>query len=334
MPRTALGYLAEALRRRRDSGVRPFSILSCDNLPENGRILKRALCDFAWIREAGLGRYVADEVASPCTMVDRIVPATDDEDRASLREALGLRDCAPVITEPFSQWVIEDHFTSGRPDWDIAGAQIVNDVSPHERMKLRLLNGAHTFLSSAGIVLGLQHVADAFLDPALASFLARLWQEAGETLPAGLDTHAYCSRLTERFRNRSLHHRLEQIAKDSSLKIPQRLLAPLLERRRRGLPSPALLLALATWVRFTLRREENGRGYDIDDPAANTWFSFGSSFDATPAAIRKLVQDRLSPLLDRETMTEQLLDDLCRLLREMTMAGMRSVLSRPDMTDR
>ena len=327
-PRTALGYLAEALRRRRFAGIRPFTILSCDNLPKNGRILKEALSEFAYLREASLGRYVSEEVACPCTMVDRIVPSTTAEDRRSVEQRTGLYDASPVITELFTQWVIEDHCTAGRPEWESAGAEIVKDVHPYERMKLRLLNGAHTFLASAGMLLGLETVAQASADATLSAFLREFWREGFSTLPVELDPDRYCRRLELRFRNPSLQHRLAQISRDSSLKVPQRILAPLLERRLQGLPSPALLFALGVWIRFTLGFTETGGVYSLDDPAAKKWSSFGAPTTVSQDIIGHLVQDRLGALGVAGAVRDPLLDELTLIVNEILRVGVRAAISR------
>ena len=173
-PRTVPGLLVEALRRRRDEGAGPCTILVCDNLPSNGETVARIIGRYAELRHPELRDYIANETAFPSTMVDRIVPATTEADRAAIT-ALGYRDAWPVVAEPFSQWVIEDRFVAGRPRWEEAGAQMVADVRPFELMKLRALNGAHSALAYIGSVAGLETVADAMADPELPGFLRVLW---------------------------------------------------------------------------------------------------------------------------------------------------------------
>ena len=157
-------------------------MLTCDNLPSNGAVAKRIIGRFAELRDADLGAWVAGEVAFPSTMVDRITPATTDEDRARVDAALGVTDAWPVVTEPFSQWVIEDHFPTGRPAFETAGAEIVADVAPYEQMKLRLLNGAHSSLSYLGYLGGYEFVSDVMGDASYARFVAALMEEATPTL--------------------------------------------------------------------------------------------------------------------------------------------------------
>ena len=165
-PQTAHGFLVEALARRRAAGTKPFTILSCDNLPSNGATLHRLLVQFAALRDADLARHV-ESVSCPSSMVDRIVPATTDADRARVSAALGVEDAWPVMTEPFRQWVIEDDFPQGRPDWERFGVEMVRDVRPFEEMKLRLLNGAHSSIAYLGLLAGHDTVAKSFGDPAI-----------------------------------------------------------------------------------------------------------------------------------------------------------------------
>ncbi|MEF9605349.1 mannitol dehydrogenase family protein, partial [Paracoccus sp. PXZ] len=159
-PQGVLGLIVAALAARREAGVAPFTVLSCDNLPDNGALLRAGVLGFARRRDPGLGSWIADHVAFPATMVDRITPATTERTLADAEALTGYRDLAAVETEPFSQWVIEDHFPQGRPAWEAGGALFVQDVRPHEAMKLRMLNGSHSLIAYAGQLLGLPHVRD------------------------------------------------------------------------------------------------------------------------------------------------------------------------------
>ncbi|MBV8577778.1 MAG: mannitol dehydrogenase family protein, partial [Acetobacteraceae bacterium] len=267
-PATVPGLLVEALRRRRASGAGPCTILVCDNLPSNGATVARIIGRYAALRDPGLASYIANEIAFPCTMVDRIVPATTEADRAAVA-ALGYQDAWPVVAEPFSQWVIEDRFTGGRPRWEDSGAQIVPDVRPFELMKLRALNGAHSAMAYIGCVAGLETVADAMADPVLSRFLRVLWNhDLLPTIPAapGMDLASYTVQLEIRFRNPGIRHRLLQIAMDGSQKLPQRLLRPAFDRLQQGRTPAAIALVVAAWMRFLLGRDELGRRYEISDP--------------------------------------------------------------------
>lgn len=257
-PKTAHGFLAESLARRRAAGTPPFTVLCCDNLPANGATLHRLLVAFAKLRDARasasgnavLANHIADQVAFPSSMVDRIVPATTDADRARIAGELGVADAWPVMTEPFRQWVIEDHFPAGRPAWEKFGVTMVEDVGPFEDMKLRLLNGAHSGIAYLGLLSGHATVDRAFADPAIREFVDRLWAEAIPTLPgdAGLDTSAYTAELTERFSNTALAHRTAQIANDGSQKLPQRIVAAAIERIQAGMVPEHLTLVIAGWI--------------------------------------------------------------------------------------
>jgi fructuronate reductase len=258
LPKTAHGFLTEALARRRAAGTPPFTVLCCDNLPANGATLHRLLTEFAGLRDASLNEkgdarlaeHIASEVAFPSSMVDRIVPATTDADRARIAAALGVDDAWPVMTEPFRQWVIEDNFPAGRPAWERFGVTMVGDVGPFEDMKLRLLNGAHSGIAYLGLLSGHATVDRAFADPAIRQFVDALWAEAIPTLPedAGLDTKTYTEELAERFSNTALAHRTAQIANDGSQKLPQRIIASALECLEAGTEFVHLTLVVAAWI--------------------------------------------------------------------------------------
>jgi fructuronate reductase len=268
-PRTAIGFLVAALDRRRAAGLAPFTVLCCDNLPRNGALLAGLVREFAARRDAALAEWIAAEAAFPATMVDRIVPATTPEDVAAALRAIGLHDAAPIVHEPFRQWVIEDCFDpAGRPDWESAGAQLVSDVAPYEHIKLRLLNAAHSALAYLGLLVGHETVAEAIADPVLDAFTARLWQEIAAVVPPppGVVLAEYCAQLRARFAGTAIRHRLAQIAMDGSQKLPQRLLATIHERLRRDLPIPCLALAVAAWIRHAGGLDEHGRALALDDP--------------------------------------------------------------------
>jgi fructuronate reductase len=247
-PRTVHGFIAAALKARRAAGVAPFTVLCCDNLPDNGGTVRRLALQFAGALGGDLRDYVENEVAFPSTMVDRIVPATTDADRARMAGQLGLEDAWPVYTEPFMQWVVEDHFTAGRPRWENHGAEMVADVKPYEEMKLRMLNGAHSGLAYLGLLAGRETVADAFGDAQIGGFVHRLWAEAAETLSPLLDTDGYRAALSRRFANTAIRHRCAQIALDGSQKLPQRIVATARDRLAAGKRADALLLVPAAWI--------------------------------------------------------------------------------------
>ncbi len=270
-PKSAPGFVVEALARRRAAGVAPFTVMSCDNLPSNGATARNVITRLAALRDGDLGKWIEGEVAFPSTMVDRIVPATTDEDRARIAARLGVEDAWPVVTEPFSQWVIEDRFSSGRPRFEDSGATLVGDVAPYELAKLRLLNGSHSTLAYLGYLAGCETVAEAMADANFARLIAELMEkESAPTLEvrATGDLTPYMRELLARFRNPALRHRTWQIAIDGSQKLPQRLLATIRARLAKGQRIDRLALGVAAWMRYVTGIDEQGRPIDVRDPLA------------------------------------------------------------------
>jgi fructuronate reductase len=268
-PVSAPGFLVEALARRRAEGVAPFTVVACDNLPSNGATARNVLMRMASLRDAGFGAWVAGAVAFPSTMVDRIVPATTDEDRARIAARLSVEDAWPVVTEPFSQWVIEDRFPTGRPRFEDSGATLVQDVAPFELAKLRLLNGSHSTLAYLGYLAGYETVSDVMADESFARLVAELMEkESAPTLEACKtgDLGAYMRELLARFRNPALRHRTWQIAMDGSQKLPQRLLGTVRGRLATGAQIERLALGVAGWMRYVTGVDEQGRPIDVRDP--------------------------------------------------------------------
>ena len=244
--------LAKALALRRDRGLPGLTLLSCDNLADNGRQLERLAREWLAFREPDLVDWFDNECRCPNAMVDRIVPATTEAGLDALEQRLGLRDEGAVFTEPFSQWVIEDCFAGPRPGWEKVGADLVDDVAPYETAKLRMLNGAHSALAYLGLERGHEFVHQAIADAELRALVERLMRREAATsfTPApGQDLEAYADALLARFANPALNHRLAQIAMDGSQKVPQRWLASLAARQARGETCEAILTALAAWLR-------------------------------------------------------------------------------------
>jgi fructuronate reductase len=269
-PISAPGLLVRALELRRVAGIAPFTVLCCDNLPSNGRTTRRVVTNLACLRERGLGAWVESEVAFPSSMVDRIVPATTESDRTAILEATGYWDAWPVVTEPFTQWVIEDQFPQGRPPLETAGVQLVSDVGAHEVMKLRMLNGSHSTLAYLGYLAGYELVSQAIANPSLRKLIHGLMtNEVISTLPAEIGNYgAYRDALLERFANPALKHRTWQIAMDGSQKLPQRLLGTIRCRLDRGQSITLTALGVAAWMRYVTGIDERGRDIDVRDPLA------------------------------------------------------------------
>ncbi len=272
-PRSTIGFLVWGLQRRRAAGLGPVTLLSLDNLPSNGHLLRGLVLAFAAQVDARLAEWIGQACTFPCSMVDRIVPRTTDEDRAAVAQALGMTDAWPVQAEPFLEWVVEDHFAADRPDWAAGGARFAAEAAPFETLKLRMVNGAHSALAYLSVMAGWATVDQAVAQPALRRYLADLMRtEIAPTLPAlpGLDLAAYQERLLQRYANPALRHQTRQIAMDGSQKMPQRLLGTVRARLAADRPITGLALALAGWLHFLRGVDQAGRRYPIEDPLAET----------------------------------------------------------------
>lgn len=304
-PCTAPGLLVEALARRRAVGMAPFTVLSCDNMPDNGKRTRNAVIQLAERRDPALAAWIEREVAFPCSMVDRIVPAMTEADFTRLAE-LGVEDPNAVVGEAFSQWVVEDDFPQGRPAWEADGVEMVADVAPFETMKLRMLNGSHSLLAYLGALDGIETVFDAVSRDDLVALLRRyMLDEAAPTLamPEGTDLAAYAEQLLERFTNDSLRHRLQQIAMDGSQKLPQRWLHGAQARLAAGGEVPCTALGVAAWIRYTAGDDLAGRPHAVDDPLAARLAALharhGDDVEALVAAFMA-VEDVFPPVLAAE----------------------------------
>lgn len=269
-PVTAVGLVVLALEHRRARDAGPLTVLCCDNLQQNGRLVAGIVSAYARARDPALAAWIAANVSFPCTMVDRIVPATTESDLAEVNRALGLLDAAPVVCEPFLQWVIAGDFVAGRPEWERAGAQFVADVAPFEAMKLRLLNASHSMLAYLGFLAGHETIWQVAAQPDFAALMRALMEEVTPTLalPAAVDLPAYKAALVERFGNPALPHRTQQIAMDGSQKLPQRLLDTVRDNLAAGRPIACAALAVAAWMRYVSGVDEAGREIRVSDPLA------------------------------------------------------------------
>ncbi|WP_288431498.1 mannitol dehydrogenase family protein [uncultured Agrobacterium sp.] len=261
-PVGAVGFLVEGLARRREKGLSPYTVLCCDNLPSNGHVVRRLVLEMAERRDPDLAKWIAENGKFPCSMVDRIVPAATDESRARAKALLGVDDALSIETEPFMQWVIEDDFVSGRPDWEAGGAVFAEAVEPYEKMKLRLLNGPHTMIAHLGILHDLEFVRDVMAVPDFVAKVKRHMQAAVKTLDPvpGIDLPAYMDELIERFSNPTIAHRTVQIAMDTSQKLPQRILAATAETLEAGEDAAEFAFAVALWIASIHKRG------DLNDP--------------------------------------------------------------------
>lgn len=271
-PISAIGWLWLGLVARHAQGVPPFTVLCCDNLPANGTTVRQVLLDYAALKNPDKLAWASDAVAFPSTMVDRIVPATTDQDRALLAAELGVDDAWPVMAEPFSQFVVQDHFPAGRPDFGTVGVTMTQDVEPFEAMKLRMLNGSHSTLAYLGWLAGHKTVADTMADASLRQLISDLMGSdiiPTLSMPDGVDLPAYRDRLLERFANPALKHKTFQIAIDGSQKLPQRLLGTIRDRLSEAESIDRLALGVAAWIRFATGQDEAGTSFEVQDPLAN-----------------------------------------------------------------
>ena len=296
LPKSAVGFLVRALQMRRAAGVPPFTVLCCDNLPQNGRLVRSVVLELAGMINPELADWISQNGAFPSTMVDRIVPATSPEDIVTLANKSGYLDCSPVIHEPFRQWVIEDDFVNEeRPDFAAAGAQMVDDVMAFEHMKLRCLNGTHSSLAYMGYLAGYESIFDTVSNPDFGRYCQRLW--SAEIIPSlnppeGANLPDYTRALFERYSNPAIRHLTWQIAMDGSQKLPQRILGTIAENLAAERASPGLVLAVAAWMLYVGAVDETGQVIDVQDPLAELLKSLSDSGKDAVAKVDALLSLR------------------------------------------
>lgn len=311
-PSSAIGVVVAGLASRRAQGLPAYTVLSCDNLADNGGRLRRAVLQYARQFDAELAEWIDAHATFPRSMVDSITPATDDALRADVDTALGLHDAWPVQREPYAQWVVEDAFCNGRPPLERAGVILSSDIAGWDRAKLRLLNGPHSALAYLGLLLELETVSDAMQHPPLSAFVERLMREGiAPTLAAmdGFDAHAYIDAILARFRNPAIRHRLGQIAWDGTQKIPVRLLGTISDARAAGRSIDRLCLPIAAWMHFVRRQAQ--AGVALDDPMADRLASIGATMivDARQDVTAIL---ELDPMFDAVVDDARIVDALVR----------------------
>ena len=268
-PGTAVGCIVEALRRRRQRGLTGFTVLSCDNLSNNGAAARQVVVEYSELLDADLTRWIERNVTFPSSMVDRICPATTAADREAAAKVLGLDDHGLVVAESFSQWVIEDQFCNGRPQWEDVGAEMVADVAPYETAKLRLLNGSHSALAYIGCLEGHEFIHEVMSDDGNAAFVRHLMEkEIQSTLsvPDGFNIAQYIQSILGRLKNSSLPYRTAQVATDGSQKLPPRLIASAIDRMDVGQSISDISFLIAAWIRYVSGEDEHGRRRVLDDP--------------------------------------------------------------------
>jgi fructuronate reductase len=293
-PKSTIGVIAAGLYRRMINNAGRVTILCCDNLPQNGKTVAGLVKKFSQLSNENLATWIDKNVTFPSTMVDRIVPAATDNDVEHASSLINLHDHAPVICEPFKQWVIEDKFAGGRPAWEKAGAEFVNDVLPYEEMKLRLLNASHSALAYLGYLAGFTYIYEVVAVPAFEKFIRSLMNEDATPtlhLPNHFDLTAYKNTLIQRFANPALAHRCKQIAMDGSQKLPQRMLATARERLATGASCRHIALAIAGWIRYVSGKDEKNIPIEVADPFVDEFKKISSTANGD---IEKLVEAYLN----------------------------------------
>jgi mannitol 2-dehydrogenase len=312
VPSTAFGYIIEGLRLRRERGIAPFTVQSCDNIQANGDVAKKMFTTYAKIKDAELGSWVEANVHFPNSMVDRITPVTSAEDISEVPTITGLEDKWPVVAEPFFQWVIDDEFSLGRPELEKADVQMVEDVMPYELMKLRLLNASHQGLTYFGYLSGYRYAHEATNDPAIAKFLLNyMEQEATPTLlpVPGVDLDAYRHMLIERFSNPEVKDTLARLCAESSDRIPKWLVPVIHERLAQGGAVTLSAAIVASWARYAEAIDEEGEPINVVDPLKEELIPIAKSQRLRPLAF---IENRqlFGNLVDDENFTRPYLDAL------------------------
>ncbi|WP_309109088.1 mannitol dehydrogenase family protein [Arthrobacter sp.] len=268
VPKTTFGLITEALARRRARGLAPFTVMSCDNIQGNGDVARNMFAAYAHLKDPELGRWITERVSFPNSMVDRITPATTDADRSAIADEFGTSDAWPVVCEPFEQWVLEDHFSIGRPPFEHAGVQLVEDVEPYELMKLRLLNASHQGMCYFGYLAGYRYAHQAAQDPVFAQFLLDYMdKEATPTLQPvpGINLNTYKRTLIERFSNEYVRDTLARLCAESSDRIPKWLLPVIRENLEKGGEIHRSAAIVASWARYAEGIDEQGNRIDVVD---------------------------------------------------------------------
>jgi mannitol 2-dehydrogenase len=324
-PTTAAGYLVEALALRREHGVAPFTVASCDNLPGNGVLARRLVVGMAERRDPRLAEWIDTHVAFPNSMVDRITPAATERDRELLRAEFGIDDACPVACESHLQWVLEDRFPSGRPPFELVGVTMVDDVEPYENLKLRVLNAGHQLVAQLGRLLGHRYVHQAATDPDLAAlFNDYVRHEAGPTIQALPDTDpvAYGLQVLERFGNPQIEDPLSRICAEASDRIPKFLLPVVRDQLARGGPIRASALVVAAWARAAEGNDDDGRPLQTTDRRSEAITSRARSSATDPVAF---LRERyiFGDLADDPVFSSAFADALTSLRRHGTRATVR-----------
>jgi mannitol 2-dehydrogenase len=323
-PHGAYGFLTAALERRRQRGLSPFTVLSCDNLQGNGDLVGKMLTAFAKQQNPDLGQWIQAHVAFPNSMVDRITPSTTPADIQMVRERFGLDDDWPVVAEPFLQWVIEDQFCAGRPDWESVGVQMTDDVKPYEMMKLRLLNASHSLIGYLGTLLGYTYSSEAMGDPLIRQMVERLMHEVSPTLPPlpGIHLDRYQQTLIERFANAKVRDQLSRLCLNGSDKIPKFILGSLRDKLAQGESITYLSLAIAAWFHYLHGNDDQGRQIVIEDPMADVLVERAHAGGQDPRPLLNV-----SEIFGDLAQSSQLVETVTHYLHQLSELGVEKTLA-------
>jgi len=335
-PTTVFGYICEALDRRRTAGLPPFTVLSCDNVQGNGAVARRVMTAFAGLRDGSLAHWIDANVAFPNSMVDRITPQTTDDDREMVARDFGIRDAWPVVTEPFTQWIVEDVFSNGRPPLQEVGVQFVDDVHPYEMMKIRLLNGSHVAMGYLGYLAGYRYVDEVMNDTHFRDFIRRMMDvEVTPLLPVvpGIDLDDYKRTLIERFANPKIKDQVQRICLDGSAKMPKFLLPSVSEALASGRPHRWLILAVAGWFRYLQGVDEQGEEIPIQDPMAGEVQALAAQGEADPRPLLS-VHSIFGDLAHNQVFVAELEEALRAVYAQGAAATLSAYLASPDVSAR
>jgi mannitol 2-dehydrogenase len=330
VPQTSFGLVTEALRRRRDRGIPPFTVMSCDNIQGNGHVAHKVFVAFATAKDAELGAWIDAEVKFPNCMVDRITPGTTDDDRAEVRDRFGIEDAWPVVCEPFEQWVLEDHFGLGRPPYQDAGVQVVDDVEPYELMKLRLLNASHQALCYFGYLAGYRLVHEVAQDELFAKFLLGYMENEGSPTLApvpGIDLDAYRHELIARFSNGEVRDTVARLCNESSDRIPKWLLPVVKQQIANGGEFYRAAAVVASWARYAEGVDEQGEKIEVSDRIADRLVATAQNNRTDPTAF---IADRtlFGDLVDDEAFVAEYTATLASLHAKGARATLEDLVAR------
>jgi mannitol 2-dehydrogenase len=329
-PSTVLGLIVEALRRRRQRHLAPFTVLSCDNIQGNGGVARQAVTVLAGLRDRELGQWVGDEGRFPNSMVDRITPATTDADRAQLAQEFDVSDLWPVVCEPFMQWIVEDSFVDGRPRLEEVGVELVGDVAPYELMKLRLLNASHQAMCYAGYLAGFRLVHEVAADLLFAEFLlGYMTEEAVPTLSPvpGIDIPSYTRQLIARFGNPAIRDTLARLCSNSSDLVPKFLLPVLRYQLDHGGPIARCATVIACWARYARGMDEAGDEIVVEDRRRGQVVAAAQREDHQPGAFLQQ-RDIFGDLADSPRLRHAYLDILASLREQGVRLTLAEVVSQ------